>query len=127
MASNGIEKSMDVRENQDILLRWKSPNLGKELLYVTNKCTGCGICPTICPTKAIELGPVHEIATALESRGAVPNAPYVLFDLEKCVFCGLCAVLCPVNAIEYKFNETEIKKLPEYKKYDFKIKLEYEK
>jgi 4Fe-4S ferredoxin len=127
MTSNSIEKSMDVRENQDIFLRWKSPNLGKELLYLTNKCTGCGICPKICPTKAIELGPVHEIATALESRGAVPNAPYVLFDLEKCVFCGLCAVLCPVNAIEFKFNETAIKKLPEYPKFDFKISLDEEK
>jgi len=127
MASNGIEKSMDVLENQDIVLRWKSPNLGKELLYLTNTCTGCGICPTICPTKAIELGPVHEIATALESRGAPRTAPYVLFDLEKCVFCGLCAVVCPVNAIDFKFNETSIKKLPEYPKFEFKIGVDEEK
>ncbi|NVM54073.1 MAG: 4Fe-4S binding protein [Candidatus Helarchaeota archaeon] len=126
MTESDIETTMDVLENQDIILKWKSPNLEKELIYFTNKCTGCGICPTICPTKAIELGPVHEIATALESREAQPMAPYVLFDLEKCVFCGLCAILCPVNAIDFKFNELSIKKMPEYPKLDFKITLDEE-
>ncbi len=126
MTKSEIETSMDVYDNQDIVLRWKSPKFEKELVYITSKCTGCGICPSICPTKAIELGPVHEIATKLESRDDRPTAPYVLFDLDKCVFCGLCAILCPVNAIEFKFNENSIKKMPEYPKLDFKIKLDEE-
>ncbi len=127
MAEREIKKAMEVLENQDIILTWKSPKLKKELTYLTNKCTGCGICVQICPTKAIELGPVHEIATALESRKAKPMAPYVLFDVEKCVFCGLCAILCPVYAIEFKFNEKSIRELPEYPKLDFKIDLDEEK
>ncbi len=127
MAESEIEKTMDVRENQDIILNWKSPKLEKELIYITNKCTGCGICPQVCPTKAIELGPVHEIATALESREAQPMAPYVLFDLDKCVFCGLCAILCPVGAIEFKFNEKSIFEFPEYPKFDFEIEVDEEK
>jgi 4Fe-4S ferredoxin len=127
MVESDIEKSMDVLENQDIILTWKSPNLEKELTYITNSCTGCGICPRICPTKAIELGPVHEIATALESREAQPMAPYVLFDLEKCVFCGLCAVVCPVYAIEFKFNEKSIRELDEYPKFEFEINVDEEK
>ncbi|MFX1295531.1 MAG: 4Fe-4S dicluster domain-containing protein, partial [Promethearchaeota archaeon] len=122
-----IKKAMDVLENQNIILTWKSSKLEKKLVYITNKCTGCGICPIICPTQAIELGPVHEIATALESRNAQPIAPYVLFDLNKCVFCGLCAILCPVYAIEFKFDEKSIRKLPEYPKFDFEINLDNEK
>jgi len=118
---------MEVLENNNMILRWKSPKLEKELLYITNKCTGCGICPSICPTKAIELMPVHELATALQSRHDPPIAPYVVFDLEKCVFCGLCAPLCPVNAIEFKFNHKSIKELPEYPEYSFEITLDDEK
>ncbi|NVM28616.1 MAG: 4Fe-4S binding protein [Candidatus Helarchaeota archaeon] len=126
MTESEIETTMDVLDNQDIILKWKSPKLEKELIYLTSKCTGCGICPAICPTKAIELMSVHEIATKLESRDDTPTAPYVVFDLEKCVFCGLCAILCPVKAIEYKFNELSIKKMPEYPKLDFNIELDDE-
>jgi 4Fe-4S ferredoxin len=127
MTTSEIKKSMDVTENNEIILTWKSPKLEKELNYITKKCTGCGICAVICPTKAIELGPVHEIATALESRDATPMAPYVLFDLEKCVFCGLCAILCPVYAIEFKFNQVSIKEFSEYPKFEFDIKVDEEK
>jgi 4Fe-4S ferredoxin len=127
MVESQIEKKMDVRENNDMVFSWKGQKLEKELIYVTNKCTGCGICPQICPTKAIELGPVHEIATALESRDAQPMAPFVLIDLEKCVFCGLCAILCPVYAIEFSFNQKSIRELPEYPKLDFDIAVDEEK
>lgn len=126
MVEGEIKKAMDVTEEQNIILTWKAPKLEKELVYISSKCTGCGICPQICPTEAIELGPVHEIATALESRGAQPMAPYVLFDLDKCVFCGLCAILCPVYAIEFKFNAESIRDLSEYPKFDFKIGVDEE-
>lgn len=127
MTDSEIEKQMDVLENNDMVFSWKSPKLEKELVYITNKCTGCGICPKVCPTKAIELGPVHEFATALQSRKDNPIGPYVTFDLEKCVFCGLCAILCPVAAIEFTFNNISIKGLAEYPKLEFKIDLDDEK
>lgn len=45
-------------------------------------CTGCGICITICPYKAIEL---------------VDNKAE--FQLEECFSCGHCQAVCPVDAV----------------------------
>ena len=60
----------------------------KRLEFDYKTCSGCGICIDICPTDALELGPIKEIATGLD-------APPVLIDVEKCVFCGMCAAFCP--------------------------------
>ncbi len=45
-------------------------------------CTGCGICITICPYKAIEL---------------VDNKAE--FQLDECFSCGHCQAVCPVDAV----------------------------
>lgn len=48
-----------------------------------NKCSGnCSACADICPTAAIQTGPLR-------------------LDLGACIFCGECACECPTNAIEF--------------------------
>jgi len=49
---------------------------------ISDKCTKCGHCVTVCPAEAISEGPDK----------------YVI-DPEKCVDCGLCAGECPAEAI----------------------------
>jgi len=50
-------------------------------------CTGCGICPQVCPTQAIHL----------EKRDGVLSLSEV--DELRCIGCGNCVVVCPVKAI----------------------------
>jgi 4Fe-4S ferredoxin len=73
----------------------------KKLEYDYKLCNGCGICVDICPTKALSLGPVKEIATGLD-------APAVIMDLSKCTFCGMCAVFCPIRATKMSIDGRDI-------------------
>jgi L-aspartate semialdehyde sulfurtransferase ferredoxin len=52
------------------------------------RCTNCGACITMCPTKAFSL--------EKETRK-------VLFDNSKCVVCELCVRACPPRAMELHF------------------------
>ena len=45
------------------------------------KCTGCGICATVCPAKAIELDTTPQ------------------FNDELCIQCFCCIELCPSGAL----------------------------
>jgi Formate hydrogenlyase subunit 6/NADH:ubiquinone oxidoreductase 23 kD subunit (chain I) len=65
----------------------------KRLVFDYDKCCGCSICVDACPTSAIELGPIFEIATGMD-------APPIMIDEHKCSFCGMCAAFCPYNAIK---------------------------
>lgn len=83
---------------------WKSKKL---LDYDYKRCIGCGICVEVCPRKAIEPGPLIEIATGLD-------APPVIIDHTKCSFCGMCAAFCPVKAIRMTENDKDILELTEF-------------
>ena len=112
---------LDIPDENRQILKWKTENLEKILIFDNEKCVGCGICPIICPTKAIELMPIPEIATGnLE-------APYCVFDHEKCIYCGLCAALCPVNAIEFTFNDNSVLDMVDRLKLGKKIEFNEEK
>lgn len=52
------------------------------------KCTRCGICVNICPTKAATL--------------SEPNYPN--YDLKKCIGCAQCIALCPELALQIFWN-----------------------
>jgi len=49
---------------------------------ISDACTKCGACASVCPSEAIEEG----------------DTQYTI-DPEKCVDCGLCVDECPVEAI----------------------------
>jgi len=52
------------------------------------KCTRCGVCVEICPTKA---------AGILESH-------YPVYDLKKCIGCAQCIAMCPELALQIFWN-----------------------
>lgn len=86
----------------------------KILDYNYKRCNGCGICVDICPTKAIEMGPIIEIATGLD-------APAVIIDHTKCSFCGMCAAFCPVKAVRMTVNDRDILELSEFPHLDSNV------
>ncbi|MCK7515662.1 MAG: 4Fe-4S binding protein [Desulfobacterales bacterium] len=60
--------------------------------YDYKKCAGCSICVALCPKKALQEGPLQEIAKGLD-------APPVLIDLDACAFCGMCVNFCPTEGL----------------------------
>jgi ferredoxin len=68
---------------------------GLEIQYLSqdvwrndDRCTHCGACIAMCPTKAF----------ILEEK-----TRKVLFDNSKCIVCELCVRACPPRAMELKF------------------------
>ena len=65
------------------------PLRGAELPTVDErKCTGCGVCPEVCPTACLEMG---------------PHLPWLPRPAE-CVACGLCVEVCPAAALHLEPN-----------------------
>jgi 4Fe-4S ferredoxin len=104
-----VTTGMDLQGSQFIYTQTTEKSI-KTLKYDYKRCNGCGICVEICPTKALEAGPIHEIATGLD-------APAVMMDLDKCTFCRMCANLCPVHAISFEAIG-EVPDEEQYPKYD---------
>lgn len=63
-------------------------SLSQNVVRNDDRCTHCGACITVCPTKAFKLD--HQ--TRLIS-----------FDAGKCIACGLCLKACPPRAMELHF------------------------
>ncbi|MEG1930104.1 MAG: 4Fe-4S binding protein [Anaerovorax sp.] len=55
------------------------------------KCKGCELCISACPTKIIKL---HE--NELNSKGYRPT---YIEEMEKCIGCTSCAIMCPDGVI----------------------------
>jgi len=55
------------------------------------RCTTCGACETICPTKAISVQDGKQGATE----------PRLALDLGRCIFCRKCETACPNGAITF--------------------------
>jgi NADH-quinone oxidoreductase subunit I len=66
------------------------------------KCTGCGLCATVCPSHCIKV---------TRAEGRVAN-----YELEilRCIYCGFCMEVCPYGAIVL----TESYEYSAYKKED---------
>jgi ferredoxin len=60
-------------------------NASQEIKRIKKKCTHCGACTAVCPTKALYI-----------QRPEMT----VEFDQEKCSVCELCVLACPTRAIE---------------------------
>jgi ferredoxin len=66
----------------------KIQSLSQDVTRNEARCTSCGACITVCPTKAFSLD---------------PKTREVIFDNEKCIACGLCIPACPPRAMEVHF------------------------
>ena len=66
----------------------KIQSLSQNVIRNEDRCTHCGACVTICPTRAFEVDAVTR---------------QVRFYDEKCVACGLCLKSCPPRAMEVHF------------------------
>ena len=62
--------------------------LSQDVLRNEDRCTHCGACITMCPTRAF----------TLEEK-----TRRVLFDNSRCIVCELCVRACPPRAMELKF------------------------
>lgn len=62
--------------------------LNKGVVRNETRCTECGACLTICPTKALTID--------LDTR-------HVRFDSDKCIACELCVPVCPPRSMELTF------------------------
>lgn len=92
-----VEKDMDVEDSR-IRCRQRTPKGERILDYDYKRCAGCSICVALCPTRALQEGPLQEIAKGLD-------APPVLIDLDACAFCGMCVNFCPVRAFRMSIEE----------------------
>ena len=116
-----ISKATDV-EGEKLVFSWKFKDVNKKLIYDLNKCVGCSFCKLVCPTDAIELGPVPEIA-----QGIIENAPYIIIDYDKCCYCMLCPVVCINDVYETTIKPEEQIILAQYPKLKPFYKIDFEK
>jgi len=86
------DKSMDVNKNL-IIESWSFLGHKKYLIYDLDKCVGCSLCYVVCPERAIEMGPVPDIAQKL-----IDDMPAVMIDTDKCSFCFMCKSVC-INSV----------------------------
>ena len=63
-------------------------SLSQDVSRNEERCTHCGACITICPTKAFTVEPLTR---------------QVKFENEKCIACGMCIKACPPRAMEVHF------------------------
>lgn len=94
-----VHKEMDVEGNL-IIERWRFMDKTKKMTYDIDKCVGCSLCFVVCPERAIEIGPVPDIAQKL-----IEDMPAVLIDTDKCSFCFMCERVCINSAYDITDEE----------------------
>lgn len=62
-------------------------SLSQDVLRNEERCTHCGACVTMCPTRAFSLE---------------PGTRRVAFDNARCIVCELCVRACPPRAMELR-------------------------
>jgi len=69
----------------------------RQLVYLPEKCIGCGTCVQACPKGNLAVGAVGVIA-----RGLLDAYFLEMKASEDCIVCGICAKVCPTGALELK-------------------------
>jgi L-aspartate semialdehyde sulfurtransferase ferredoxin len=78
-----IEAGIDYLLSEGITIQ----DASKDIIIDKEKCVNCGLCPSLCITKALIMDrQSHEL----------------VFEKNKCILCGFCENCCPVNAIKLK-------------------------
>ncbi|MDD4873793.1 MAG: 4Fe-4S binding protein [Dehalococcoidales bacterium] len=86
LRGNQVNYDKGIKFLKDTGVRIQS--LGQNVLRNESRCTHCGACITVCPTRAFKLD--------TETR-------LISFDDTKCIACGLCLKACPLRAMELHF------------------------
>jgi 4Fe-4S ferredoxin len=68
----------------------------RQLIYMPEKCIGCGTCVQACPKSGLSIGSVGSIARKLF------DANFLERKGENCLVCGICARVCPTGALELR-------------------------
>ncbi len=63
-------------------------NLSRDILWDEERCTECGFCVSLCPSKALQ---------------ASKKTQKMSYDPDKCVACEYCILICPVQALQVHF------------------------
>ncbi len=81
----------------------------KKARFVTEDCTGCGVCAKFCPVEV-----PNEFDCGLSKRKAIyipfPQAVPQMYtiDPENCIGCGMCVAVCDRNAIDFNQRDEMI-------------------
>ena len=75
----------------------------KQLVYVPEKCIGCGTCILTCPKDSIVIGSVGAVARGLVDQDFLEHVP------DTCIVCGMCAKVCPTGALEIRVAGEPVK------------------
>ena len=68
-----------------------------------SRCQGCGTCVKVCPTGALERGPIGGTL-----KGVIEKSVSTVVSPEACSFCGLCSLYCPWTAISLIKNGEKV-------------------
>ena len=84
MELTGDRKNYDRGVDYLIHAGVKVQSLSQDVIRDEERCTNCGACVTVCPSRAFSVNPVTRM---------------ILFDHEKCVACEMCIRACPPHAM----------------------------
>lgn len=87
-------KISKIKENNisKVKLQYLKNSTGLEI--DENKCQGCGICVKVCPTGAMDRGPVGE-----SKKHPLEDVIPTVVKPTVCSYCGLCSYMCPWDTI----------------------------
>jgi len=75
----------------------------KQLVYVPEKCIGCGTCILTCAKDALVIGSVGAVARGLVDQDFLESVP------DTCIVCSMCAKVCPTGALEIRVAGEPVK------------------
>jgi len=58
-----------------------------KVTFNEDKCKGCELCTTVCPTKIVVMN-----KDKINAKG---YHPVTVFEMDKCIGCANCATICP--------------------------------
>ncbi len=103
-AANAQNNGLEVNKMQDDRrLSVFSEKKDKQLVYLPEKCIGCGTCVQACPKGSLAIGAVGAVA-----RGLL-DADFLETKGEDCIVCGICARVCPTGALELRQEGKSLK------------------
>lgn len=82
---------------EDMRLSVFSEKKDKQLVYLPEKCIGCGTCVQACPKGNLAVGAVGAV-----TRGLLDADYLEMKESEECIVCGICAKVCPTGALELR-------------------------